>query len=307
MRISCAFPTADEGALWVAALRRALPSASIDVWTEGSAVADYAVVWQPSQTFLDAQEGLKIIFNTGSGVDALLKARLPTGVHIVRLEDAGLAEQMSDYVAHAVLHHFREFDTYAESARAGVWSKRAPLEKSDFPVGILGFGILGQAAAKTLRHLGFDVSVWARSSRDTGGLRLFVGDGALNDFLASTRILVCLLPLTAATRGILCKATFKKLRPKGYLINPARGGHLVNQDLLEAIEDGTISGATLDVFDREPLPEEHPFWREPRIRITPHISAARLREPVASQIADKISAFEAGKPITGLIDLAKGY
>jgi glyoxylate/hydroxypyruvate reductase len=306
-RICCAFPTGSEAALWAETLRRALPSATVDVWTEEVPAADYAVVWQPSQAFLDAQSGLKAIFNTGSGVDALLQSRLPVGAQLIRLEDAGLAEQMSDYVCHAVLHHFREFDTYAEHARAGTWAKCAPREKSSFPVGIMGFGILGQAAAKALHNLGFDVCVWARSPRQADNVRLFVGDGALDPFLASSRILVCLLPLTPATRGILCKATFEKLQPNAYVINPARGGHLVNDDLLAAIRDGAIAGATLDVFDQEPLPEDHPLWREPRIRITPHISASRLRGPVAAQIAGKIADLEAGKPVSGVIDLTKGY
>lgn len=307
IRISCSFPTVNEAALWVDVLRRALPSAAVDAWTEAAVAADYAVVWQPSQAFLDAQPGVKAIFNTGSGVDALLESRLPAGAALIRLEDAGLAEQMSDYVTHAVLHHFRQFDSYEAHARAGKWAKCEPREKSDFPVGIMGFGILGQAAATALRSLGFEVSVWARSPRQTDDIRLFVGDRALDEFLAASRILVCLLPLTSATRGILCKAAFEKLQPNAYVINPARGGHLVHDDLLAAIRDGRIAGATLDVFDREPLPQDHPFWREPRIRITPHISASRLRGPVAAQIAGKIADLEAGKPVTGVIDRGKEY
>lgn len=307
MRISCALPTDGEGALWATALSRALPSAAVSVWVQGDAPADYAVVWQPSQAFLDAQSSLKAIFNTGSGVDALLQARLPSGAQLVRLEDAGLAEQMSDYVTHAVLHHFRELDVYSENARTAMWLKRSPLEKADFPVGVMGFGILGQAVTKTLHGLGFDVAAWARGPRDAGNIKIYTGEDSLSEFLARTRILVCLLPLTDATRGILCKATFDKLQPSSYIINPARGGHLVDDDLLEAIKDSTVAGAALDVFHEEPLPANHPFWSEPRIRVTPHISAARLRGPVAAQIAGKIADHEAGKPISGLIDLAKGY
>lgn len=308
LRITCAFPEDDkERALWVEELSEALPGCEVATWSEGAAPADYAVVWKPSQAFIDAQQGLKAIFNAGAGVDALAALNIPVSTPLIRLQDAGMADQMIEYVVHAVLHHYREFDTYAAQAARTSWIAREPRIKSDYPVGILGFGILGQAVGKALSGLGFDVQAWASTPRPDSPIRVSTGDAELPAFLASTRILVCLLPLTPKTNRILDRKLFDLMQAGGYLVNVARGAHLCANDLLDALNAGRLHGATLDVFDLEPLPASDALWQHPRVRVTPHISAATLRSEAIAQIVGKIHAIERGEPVAGLIERKKGY
>ena len=306
MNVTCFF--ADGTAqLWASALAAALPEASVGVWEEGSPPSDYAVVWKPSQRFIDAQTASKAIFNAGAGVDALASLQLPKNVPVIRLEDAGMAEQMCDYVLHAVLHHYREFDVYAAQADERVWAPRSPRKKAEYPVGILGHGVLGQAVARSLISAGFDVVAWARTPRPEAPIRVYVGDGLREEFFRAVRILVCLLPLTRPTRRILDAAAFDAMRRGGYVINVARGGHLDLDALIAALKQGQLAGATLDVFDDEPIPADHPLWEQPKIRVTPHISAATLRREAVEQIVDKVRALERGSGITGVIDTDRGY
>jgi glyoxylate/hydroxypyruvate reductase A len=305
MRIACCLNS--DATEWRDALRAALPGASVETWARDASPSEYAIVWRPPQEFFDTQPRLKAIFNAGAGVDALLNLRLPDGVPLVRLEDAGMAEQMADYVVHAVLRHVREFDVYESQARGGVWKPRAPRRKADFPIGVLGFGVLGEYVARSLQTMGFPVHAWTRTPKDAIGLRVFTGDAGLEDFLAATRVLVCLLPLTGETRGIVNRRTLALLRPEAYIVNVARGGHVVESDLIEALKEGRLAGAALDVFEQEPLPSGHPLWDQPGIAVTPHISAATLREESVEQIARKILAMERGDPISGVVDLRRGY
>jgi len=265
------------------------------------------MVWCPPQQLIDEQPGLRGIFNIGAGVDALLKLRLPERAKVVRLDDAGMAVQMAEYVCHTLIRHFREFDVYEAAARDGQWVYRKPRGREEFPVGILGMGVLGQRVAQAVQLFEFPVNGWSRSPREVEGVRGFHGEAQLNDFLAASRVLVCLLPLTADTRGILRRETLSRLQPGGYLINVARGGHLVDEDLIPLIDSGHLAGATLDVFQTEPLPADHPFWRHPRITVTPHGSARTLREETIAQIAGKIRAMERGEPIAGVVDPVRGY
>lgn len=205
MKIICQFGDDTELArLWAEHLQQALPGATVNVWERGMAAADFAIVWQPSAELFEQQPGLKAVFNAGAGVDAFRHINLSGNVPVFRLEDAGMAEQMSDYVCQAVLHHFREMDSYARQAVTQVWKSLAPRRKDDFPVGILGFGIMGKAVAHSLCHLGFRVNAWTRTGQTQQGVTCYVGDEQLEDFLVASRMVVCLLPLTPATRGILC-------------------------------------------------------------------------------------------------------
>jgi glyoxylate/hydroxypyruvate reductase A len=306
MNVTCFFADG-TGAAWASGLATALPEAAVGVWQEGDPPADYAVVWKPSQRFIDAQTALKAIFNAGAGVDALAVLRLPKSVPVVRLEDAGMAEQMREYVLHAVLHHYREFDVYAAQAADGLWAARSPRKKADYPVGILGYGVLGQAVADSLTSAGFNVVAWARTPRSDAPIKVYSGDESREEFLRAVRILVCLLPLTPSTRHILNAAAFATLRPGGYLINVARGGHLDVDALLAALERGQLAGATLDVFDQEPIPAGHPVWKHEKVRVTPHISAATLRDEAIEQIVAKLRALEGGGGVTGVIATDFGY
>ncbi len=292
---------------WLAALRAALPQASIDVWAPGAPPGDYAVVWAPPQTFLDEQPGLKALFNLGAGVDALTQLRFSPTTRLVRLDDAGMSVQMAEYVVHALIRHFREFDGYAADVAQGKWSFRKPRLREDFPVGIMGLGVLGQRVARAVQAFEFPVLGWSRSAKDVPGVRCYAGLEQLDDFLVETRVLVCLLPLTEEIRGILNRQTLSLLRPGAYVINVARGGHLVEDDLIPLLDSGQLAGAALDVFREEPLPAHHPFWQHPKITITPHTAARTLRDESVAQIAGKILRLERGETIAGIVDPQKGY
>jgi glyoxylate/hydroxypyruvate reductase A len=292
---------------WIAGLRAALPAADVAVWEPGAPAADYAVVWAPPQAFLDEQPGLKAVFNIGAGVDALLKLRLPLKARVVRLDDAGMSVQMAEYVCHAVIRHFREFDGYEADVRQGRWSYRKPRSRADFAVGVMGLGVLGSRVAQALRVFEFPVNGWSRSPKALDGVRGFSGREGFNDFLAASRVLVNLLPLTPDTQDILNRDTLSRLQPGGYVINVARGAHLVDEDLLALLDEGHLAGATLDVFRTEPLPAGHPFWAHPKITVTPHTSARTLRDESIAQIAGKIRALEQREPIAGIVDPVRGY
>lgn len=292
---------------WLQGLRAALPGATVEVWQPGAPQADHAVVWAPPQQFLDEQAALKGLFNIGAGVDALLRLRLPPGAQVVRLNDAGMSVQMAEYVCHTVIRHFREFDGYEADVKAGKWSYRKPRDRQDFPVGVMGLGVLGERVAQALTVFDFPVHGWSRSPKAIEGVVTHSGEVGFDSFLARSRVLVNLLPLTADTQDILNRDTLGRLQPGGYLINVARGAHLVENDLLALLDSGHLAGATLDVFRTEPLPAGHPFWQHPKITVTPHTSARTLRDESIAQIAGKIRALEAGLPIAGVVDPVRGY
>ena len=308
MRIIYYFPADSDCRPWLDALRsQARFPAEVEAWRPDSPAADYAVVWQPSQAFFDSQQRLRAIFVAGAGVDAVLSLKLPYGVPILRLEDAGMGAQMAEYVVHAVLRYFREFDAYAVQAAHGYWHERPPQSRREYPIGIMGYGVLGQHVARALMALDFDVHAWARSNRDTSTVRIFSGAESLTEFLQATRILVCMLPLTADTQDIICRQTLDQLRPGSYFITVARGAHVVESDLLDALNEGRLAGATLDVCRNEPATPEHPFWRHPKIALTPHIAGATLCAEAAAQILAKIDALERGTPAGGIVDRERGY
>lgn len=292
---------------WLQGLTAALPGAHITVWEPGAPPADYAVVWAPPQQFMDEQQGLKALFNIGAGVDALLRLRLPPQALVVRLDDAGMAVQMAEYVCHAVIRHFREFDHTEAEMRSGRWGYRKPRMRADFPVGVMGLGVLGERVVQALAQFEFPVNGWSRSAKVVAGVRSFSGAAGFQDFLAASRVLVNLLPLTPDTADIINQQTLARLLPGAYVINVARGAHLVEDDLLAAITGGHVAGATLDVFRTEPLPAGHAFWNHPRITLTPHTSARTLRDESIAQIARKISALQRGEAVAGVVNPARGY
>jgi glyoxylate/hydroxypyruvate reductase A len=299
---------------WIDGFAQALPEARCLTWEESQASsADYAVVWRPPAAMLRGRTDLKAIFNLGAGVDAILRLRdddpdaLPAGVPVVRLDDAGMGAQMAEYVTSAVLRYFRRLDTYEAQQRAGTWKFLKPHRREDFHVGVMGVGALGAQIARALAGFGLPVRGWSRTPRQLDGIACFHGEAGRAGFLDGLRVLVNVLPLTAGTENILDAALFGQLATGAYVINVARGQHLADNDLLVAIQSGQLAGATLDVFREEPLPADHPFWQEPRITLTPHISALTLREDSIAQIAAKIRALAAGQPIAGVVDLQRGY
>jgi len=306
MRITfCCIDTASEP--WLRDLQTALPQAHISLWHSGDEPADYAVVWAPPQALFDQQAQLKAAFNIGAGVDALLALQIPASTQLVRLDDAGMSVQMAEYVCHALIRHTREFDLFEADTRALSWSPREPLARADFPVGILGLGVLGARVAQAVAQFEFPVLGWSRSPKHIAGVQCFSGAQELDRFLAGTRVLVNLLPLTPETENILNHHSLSRLHRGAYLINVARGRHLVEEDLLALLDSGQVAGATLDVFRTEPLPAGHPFWTHPRITVTPHTAALTLRSESIAQIVGKILALERGEPVAGVVELARGY
>jgi glyoxylate/hydroxypyruvate reductase A len=309
MKIIC-HATGGEAEPWLQVLSKELPHADIRVWHEGdTAPADYAVVWRPPAAMLQGRHDLKGIFNLGAGVDAILQlgSALPDGVPVIRLDDAGMGIQMAEYVTHAVLRYYRRLDSYEEQRRQQKWRFLKPYDRADFSIGILGLGVLGGRVVSALQHFGFPLHGWSRTLKDLPGVQCHAGMEGLDSFLRASRVLVCMLPLTEDTAGILNGYNLSKLPRGAYLVNVARGAHLVEQDLLELVQQEHIAGATLDVFSEEPLPAGHVFWQEPRISITPHISALTLRADSARQIAGKITALQQGLAISGVVDRSKGY
>lgn len=316
MKILFWLPQADA-ATWLHGLARALPGAELREWQPGDdGAADYAVVWRPPRELLAARRGLRAIFNLGAGVDAILALEreqpgtLPPDAPLVRLEDSGMAQQMSEYVQHAVLHSLRRFDEYALAQARGEWHVLAPHPRETFTVGILGLGVLGAQVARAVAALGVPVRGFSRSAKHLDDIATFAGPlhgEQFDAFLKDVKLLVNLLPATPDTENVLDARAFAKLERGAYVVNVARGSHLAEQDLLDALMDGTLAAATLDVFREEPLPGDHPFWREPRITITPHSSALTLRDEAISQIADKIEALARGEAVSGIVHVERGY
>ncbi|MEP6943172.1 MAG: glyoxylate/hydroxypyruvate reductase A [Betaproteobacteria bacterium] len=295
----------------MAALRQALPGAALRDWSANAAAgqpaADYAIVWRPPPELIRELAGVRAVFNLGAGVDAIAGApSWPQGVPLIRVEDAGMAEQMIEYVTYAVLRCFREIARYEVLQRERSWLPLARLDKRAFGVGVLGMGVLGSKVAAAIAAFGFPVSGCSRQAKSLTEVRSYSAKDLLT-FLATCRVLVCMLPLTPATRGLLDRRVFSALPRGAYVVNVARGDILVEQDLLDALGNGGLSGAMLDVFAEEPLPVTHPFWRHPAITITPHISAVTQVGASAAQIADKIRRIESGLAVSGVVDAAQAY
>jgi glyoxylate/hydroxypyruvate reductase A len=303
-----------DAAAWLHDLARALPEADLREWQPGdTAPADFAVVWRPPHEMLAGRDDLRAIFNLGAGVDAILALEheqpgtLPRNAQLIRLEDTGMGPQMAEYVTHAVLRYLRRFDEYQTLQNERRWQVLDPHPRETFTVGVLGLGVLGAQVAQAVAAFGLPVRGYSRGARQIDGITTYAGAAQFDAFLDGAKVLVNLLPHTPDTRDVLNARTFSKLARGAYLINVARGGHLVEADLLDALASGQLAAATLDVFREEPLPTDHPFWREPRITITPHMSALTLREESVEQVARKIEAFMREERVSGVVNLERGY
>ncbi|MBF8803518.1 2-hydroxyacid dehydrogenase [Pseudomonas asiatica] len=304
-------PQASE---WLTALNACLPKASIRIWSPGdNEGADYILYWKEEADALLPRPGVKAVFNMGAGVDALLslvragKAPVVHDAPLIRLEDAGMARQMVEYSVYYAYRYMRRFDHYSQAQRQQAWAPIDAYSYDNFPVGVLGAGKLGLPVAQALSDLGFDVRVYSRSgtSQDSP-FEHFAGNERMPAFLSGLKLLINLLPNTPETVGILNSDLFGQLSKGSYLVNLARGSHLAEADLVEAIGSGRIAGAALDVFSVEPLPEGHSFWNNPAIEITPHISARTQIGESAEQVAEKIALLEKGIEVS-TVDLVRGY
>ncbi|MBE3286918.1 MULTISPECIES: glyoxylate/hydroxypyruvate reductase GhrA [Enterobacter cloacae complex] len=305
-------PTFDT-AYWIEALSAALPGARVREWKRGdNEHADYALVWHPPVEMLQGRK-LKAVFALGAGVDSILsklKAHpemLPEEIPLFRLEDTGMGQQMQEYAVSQVLHWFRRFDDYQAFKQQAHWEPLPDYRREDFTIGILGAGVLGSKVAEALAPWGFPLRCWSRSRKDYPGVESFAGTDELPAFLSGTRVLINLLPNTAETVGIINEALLNQLVDQSYLMNLARGVHLVEPDLLKALDSGKLKGAMLDVYSREPLPEESPLWRHPRVAMTPHVAAVTRPAEAVAYISHTIGEIEKGNPVTGQVDRQRGY
>ena len=300
----------ERGGDWRRAMAAARPGLDSVLWPyQGDPAAiDYALVWRPPRGELAGYPNLKAIFSIGAGIDHLQSdPELPRHLPVARMLDPALSAGMSEFVVLAVLHHHRAMGEYARQQRERVWQALPQVLAARRRIGLLGLGALGRAAAARLLPFGFPVCGWSRGPRQVAGVTCHHGEAGLHAVLAESDILVCLLPLTAATAGILNAETFARMPRGAALVNVARGGHLVEDALIAALDSGHLCGATLDVFHSEPLPPEHPFWTHPKIVLTPHAAAATLPETAALAVAENIARCEAGEPLRGAVDWDRGY
>jgi glyoxylate/hydroxypyruvate reductase A len=284
-----------------------LPQAEFD-----PAEVHYAAVWKPTPGELAGFPNLRVIFNLGAGVDALMADATLPGVPLVRVAVGDLTSRMTEYVVlHVLMHHRQELYLRA-SQREKIWDPRAQWAASAVAVGVMGLGTLGSDAVDVLRRIGFRIAGWSRSPRQIEGVECFHGEGQLDVFLARTDILVCLLPLTPDTRHILNRDLFSKLNRTGpigapVLINAGRGGLQNEADILSCLDDGTLGAASLDVFWNEPLPADSRFWTHPKVVLTPHNAADTDPDEISKYVARQIERFEAGGALENVVDPGRGY
>ncbi len=297
-------------AAWTAALADALPDMPIRIWPdiEDPNEIRYALLWKPSATLFEGLESLEVIFSVGAGFDHLLACpTLPAGIPVVRMVEPELTAGMAEYVVFNVLRYHRRMDQYQHFQRQAVWQVLDQIPAHDTTVGIMGLGVMGVASARVLACMNYRLLGWSRTRKTIPGLQSFVGTEELGQFLAQTRILVILLPLSRDTRKLIDRDVLRQLPRGAFLINAGRG-ELVNQpDLIEALDSGQIAGAALDVFDDEPLPSEHRFWRHPTVALTPHIASLTNPPTAVEFVAENIERHRAGHPLRYVVDFERGY
>ncbi|MGN8226247.1 2-hydroxyacid dehydrogenase [Gracilimonas sp. BCB1] len=286
------------------------PNLDVEIWpgVENRKRVQFAVCWNHPKHVLDSYPNLRAVSSLGAGVNHLLNDKdLSEDINICRLITSSLKDQMAEYILNGITNYRLHTITYADQRRTANWAPKSSIPKKHSPVGILGMGEMGSAVATLLLQQGYIVSSWSRSKKDIEGLISFAGNEDLDDFLKQTKILVNLLPLTDETEGILDLEVFKKLQKPGFLINVGRGSHLVEEDLIYALDSGHLEGACLDVFETEPLPENHPLWNRKNIMITPHIAAITPAKEAAEVIVENYKRALSGMDLLYEVDRNKGY
>jgi glyoxylate/hydroxypyruvate reductase len=298
-----------RGRQWAEVFARRASPLDFRIWPDIGDAADvhFLAAWEPPADIATRFPNLRLLFSSGAGVDQFDFSVLPPELPVVRMVEPGIIHGMVDYVTHAVLDLHRDMPAYRRQQQQGLWQPLPVRPAAERRVGVLGLGSLGQAALQSLHRFGFDCAGWSRSQHVIEGVQCFAGPEELDDFLARTDILVCLLPLTDATRGFLDTALFKRLPRGAQLVHVGRGAQLVNGDLLAALDDGQLSEAALDVTDPEPLPGDHALWAHPKLRITPHIASMTQPHSAAEVVLDNLRRFERGEPLLGLVDRFRGY
>jgi glyoxylate/hydroxypyruvate reductase len=298
-----------RGRQWADIFRSEAPEIDFRVWPDIGDAADvhFLAAWEPPADLATRFPNLQLLLSTGAGVDQFDFAVLPPHLPVVRMVEPGIVDGMVEYVTHAVLDLHRDMPAYRRAQQQRHWHVIPVRPASERRVGVLGLGSLGQAVLARLVSFGFDCAGWSRSRHDVPGVRCHAGAGELDGFLAHCEILVCLLPLTDVTRGILNAELFAKLPKGASLVHVGRGPQLVAHDLLQALDEGHLGEVVLDVTDPEPLPPDHALWPHPRVRITPHIASMTQPQTAARVAIENLRRFAAGKPLVGLVDRTRGY
>ncbi|MGJ7495477.1 2-hydroxyacid dehydrogenase [Variovorax sp. RT4R15] len=299
----------ERGRQWAEVFRRRAPAIDFRIWPDigDPAQVRFLAAWEPPADLSSRFPRLEVLFSSGAGVDQFDFAALPPALPVVRMVEPGIVGGMVEYVTHAVLGLHRDMPRYRRQQAEGLWQPLPVRPAGQRRVGVLGLGSLGQAVLAQLVGLGFDCAGWSRSRHAVDGVACHAGADGLPGFLERTDILVCLLPLTDSTRAFLDARLFSMLPAGAGLVQVGRGPQLVDTDLLSALDSGQISEAVLDVTDPEPLPAAHPFWRHPRIQLTPHIASMTQPLSAAEAVLDNLRRFEAGEPMVGLVDRSRGY
>ncbi|MHC2993329.1 dehydrogenase [Pontibacter sp. HJ8] len=295
---------------WVTALTERRPGLDVRVYPDAGSPdeIEFALAWNHPLGAFKEFPNLKCIASTGAGVDHILRdPELPAQVQVTRIVDDNLTQDMATFVVAQVLNHMRDLHGYKAAQNTSSWKQKRYLRTQDVTIGVMGMGVLGSHTALQLSQLGFKVLGWSRSAKLLEGIGAYAGPEELDAFLSSSNILICLLPLTKETANILNKQTFEKLPQDAFVINVARGEHLVEEDLIEMLDKGHLSGASLDVFRTEPLPEEHPFWSHPKINVTPHIASVTDPASAVSQVLENYDRLRNGEDLLNLVSRTKGY
>jgi glyoxylate/hydroxypyruvate reductase A len=298
-----------RGAQWARTFAARAPDLPFRLWPDvgDPAQVRYLAAWMPPENIAATFPNLELVFSVGAGVDQFDFSQLPPHIPLIRMLEPGITESMVEYVTLAVLALHRDLVHFIAQQRAQTWREIQITQAAKRRVGIMGLGLLGQAVLERLKVFGFALAGWNRSPRTIEGVGCYAGMEALRDFLARTDILVCLLPLTGQTRGILNRSLFEALPRGAGLVNVGRGGHLVEADLVEALERGVLSAAVLDVAEHEPLPAGHPFWNHPGILLTPHNASMTAPETAVEYVLETIGRHRRGESLPGLVDRERGY
>jgi glyoxylate/hydroxypyruvate reductase A len=300
---------ATRGLEWAHHFAARAPELPFRLWPDIGDPAEvrYLAVWSPPENIAATFRNLELVFSVGAGVDQFDFSQLPPHVPLIRMLEPGIAEGMVEYVTMAVLALHRDLLHFIAQQRQQIWREIRITAAAKRRVGVMGLGLLGQAVLERLKPFGFPLAGWNRSPRTVEGVTCHAGRETLPDFLAQTDILVCLLPLTDETRGILNTDLFEALPRGAQLVNVGRGGHLVEADLIAALERGLLSSAVLDVAEQEPLPAGHPFWNHPRILLTPHIASMTTPDTAVEFVLETIGRHHRGEALPGRVDRDRGY
>ena len=298
-----------RGKIWADLFKDKAPEIDFRIWPDygDPSAVRFLTVWEPPENISQQFPNLEILFSIGAGVDQIDFSKIPANLPVVRMIEPGLTQAMCEYVLWGVLSIHRDMPAYQRQQRECSWKPIRVWPASSRRIGVMGLGQLGQAVLKQLKPMGFKCAGWSRSEHRIEAVKCFHGADMLKDFLSQCDILICLIPLTESTRGILNAALFSHLPKRASLIHVGRGEHLIADDLIQALDSAHLSEAILDVTTPEPLNADHPLWTHPKVMITPHIASMTQPETAIDVVLDNLQRHARGQPLQGLVDRKKGY